>query len=59
MLEAALDAAGLLQAWVTPDGVYLASRDGDETVWTPEAGTEAPAGFRFAMYSVPPTTPGS
>jgi hypothetical protein len=32
-LEAALDAAGLLQAWVTPDGVYLASRDGSETVW--------------------------
>ena len=38
MLEAALDAAGLLQAWVTPDGVYLASRDGDETVWAPGAG---------------------
>ena len=38
MLEAALDASGLLQAWVTPDGVYLASRDGDETVWMPEAG---------------------
>ena len=33
-LEAALDAAGLLQAWVTPDGVYLASRDGSETVWS-------------------------
>jgi uncharacterized protein (TIGR02680 family) len=38
MLEAALDAAGLLQAWATPDGVYLASRDGDETVWAPGAG---------------------
>jgi hypothetical protein len=38
MIEAALDASGLLQAWVTPDGVYLASRDGDETVWMPEAG---------------------
>jgi uncharacterized protein (TIGR02680 family) len=38
MLEAALDAAGLLQAWVTTDGVYLASRDGDETVWAPGAG---------------------
>jgi len=37
MLEAALDAAGLLQAWVTPDGVYLPSRDGDETVWAPGA----------------------
>jgi uncharacterized protein (TIGR02680 family) len=38
ILEAALDAAGLLQAWITPDGVYMASRDGDETVWAPEAG---------------------
>jgi hypothetical protein len=34
-LEAALDAAGLLQAWVTPDAAYLASRDGHETVWSP------------------------
>jgi hypothetical protein len=33
-LEAALDAAGLLQAWVTPDGAYQASRDGSEIVWT-------------------------
>jgi uncharacterized protein (TIGR02680 family) len=33
-LEAALDAAGLLQAWVTPDGAYLTSRDGSESVWT-------------------------
>jgi hypothetical protein len=32
-LEAALDAAGLLQAWVTQDGAYLADRDGNETVW--------------------------
>jgi hypothetical protein len=38
MLEAALDAAGLLQAWVTPDGMYLASRDGDDIVWTPGTG---------------------
>lgn len=38
MLEATLDAAGLLQAWVTPDDVYLASRDGDETVWALGAG---------------------
>jgi uncharacterized protein (TIGR02680 family) len=37
MLEAELDAAGLLQAWVTPNGAYLASRDGDETVWAPKA----------------------
>jgi uncharacterized protein (TIGR02680 family) len=38
-IEAALDAAGLLQAWITPDAAYLTSRDGDETVWTAEAGT--------------------
>jgi len=37
ILEATLDAAGLLQAWATPDGVYLRSRDGDETVWSPGA----------------------
>jgi hypothetical protein len=42
-LEAALDAAGLLQAWVTPDGVYLASRDGSETVW-PQPSDATPAG---------------
>jgi len=36
-LEAALDAAGLLQAWVTPDGIYLANRDGSETVWSRSA----------------------
>lgn len=33
-LEAALDAAGLLQAWVTPDGLYL---EGSESVWVPGA----------------------
>jgi hypothetical protein len=38
-LEAALDAAGLLQAWVTPDGAYLADRDGSETVWAATSGT--------------------
>jgi uncharacterized protein (TIGR02680 family) len=32
-LEAALDAAGLLQAWVTPDGAYLAGRDGSDVIW--------------------------
>ena len=42
-LEAALDAAGLLQAWVTPDGVHLASRDGSETVW-PQLSGAMPAG---------------
>ena len=32
-LEAALDAAGLLQAWVTPDGAYLTGRDGNDAIW--------------------------
>ncbi len=36
-LEATLDAAGLLQAWITPDGAYLISRDGSDTVWTASA----------------------
>ena len=40
-LEAALDAAGLLQAWVTIDGTYLTSRDGSETVWTTASGAES------------------
>ena len=39
-LEAALDAAGLLQAWVTPDGAYLTSRDGSETVWATASDAE-------------------
>lgn len=42
VIEAALDAAGLLQSWVTPDAAYLTSRDGSETVWAAEAST-APA----------------
>ena len=33
MIEAAMDAAGLLQAWITPDAAYLPSRDGSDTVW--------------------------
>lgn len=33
-VEAALDAAGLLDAWVSPDRLWLADRDGDETVMT-------------------------
>ena len=44
-IEAALDAAGMLQAWITPDATYLNSRDGNETVWTAEAGTGTPAGL--------------
>ena len=42
-LEAALDAAGLLQAWVTPDGAYLADRDGNESVWVPASSTAIPS----------------
>jgi energy-coupling factor transporter ATP-binding protein EcfA2 len=31
-LEAALDATGLLDAWISPDGVYVADRDGHDLV---------------------------
>lgn len=31
-VEAALDACGLLDAWVTPDGAWVADRDGNDTV---------------------------
>lgn len=31
-VEAALDACGLLDAWVTPDGAWVADRDGDDNV---------------------------
>jgi uncharacterized protein (TIGR02680 family) len=34
VLEAAMDAAGLLQAWITPDGAYVSTREGSEVVWT-------------------------
>ncbi len=37
-LEAALDAAGLLQAWITPDGAYAADREGSDVIWTGPAG---------------------
>ena len=58
VLEAALDAAGLLQSWVTPDGVYLAGRDGNETVWVLRRPDTIASGTpRFAMCSVPPMTP--
>ena len=42
-LEAALDAAGLLQAWVSPDGAYVADRDSNETVWAPAPSTATPS----------------
>jgi hypothetical protein len=37
-IEAALDAAGLLDAWVTPDGTWLPARDGLDTVLTAATG---------------------
>jgi hypothetical protein len=37
-IEAALDAAGLLDAWVTPDGTWLPARDGRDTVLTAATG---------------------
>ncbi|MEO7587870.1 MAG: SbcC/MukB-like Walker B domain-containing protein [Arachnia sp.] len=37
-LEAALAAAGFLDAWVGPDGVHRPDRDGLETVLTPPSG---------------------
>jgi len=39
-LEAAMDAAGLLQAWITPDRAYLAGRDGSDVIWTGPSGTD-------------------
>ena len=43
-IEAALAAAGLLDAWVTPDGVWAAGRDGDELVVTLEVAGEGGEG---------------
>ncbi|HEY2240068.1 MAG TPA: SbcC/MukB-like Walker B domain-containing protein, partial [Streptosporangiaceae bacterium] len=37
-IEAALDAAGLLEAWVTPDGAWLPGRDGQDVVLTAATG---------------------
>ncbi len=37
-IEAALDAAGLLEAWVTPDGAWLPGRDGQDAVLTAATG---------------------
>ncbi len=37
-IEAALDAAGLLDAWVTPDGAWIPGRDGLDTVLTAATG---------------------
>ena len=38
-IEAALAATGLLEAWVTPDGILVADRDGNDIVITPEPST--------------------
>jgi hypothetical protein len=54
-LEAALDAAGLLQAWVTPDGAYVAGRDGGDVIWTAPSGLDpagaAPPGAAVSGFS--------
>ncbi|MEU4427287.1 SbcC/MukB-like Walker B domain-containing protein [Actinoplanes sp. NPDC024001] len=47
-VEAALAASGLLQAWVTPDGVWTAERDGDDVVLAAVA-TGAGAGTLTAI----------
>ncbi len=39
-VEAALDAAGLLDAWVTLDGLWLADRDGNDLVLTAGPGQD-------------------
>ncbi|GAA4256396.1 TIGR02680 family protein [Dactylosporangium darangshiense] len=49
-LEAALEASGLLQAWVTPDGAYQLERDGADTVWI--AGDRAAPGISHTLRAV-------
>jgi uncharacterized protein (TIGR02680 family) len=51
-LEAAMDAAGLLQAWITPDGVYAAGRDGSDVIWTAPAGSGTPGGAVAGRWSL-------
>ncbi len=62
-LEAALDAAGLLQAWVTPDGAYVAGRDGGDVIWTAPSGLDptdaAPPGAAVSGFSGPSGALGS
>ena len=43
-VEAALAALGLLDAWVTLDGVYSAERDGDDAVLALGHVTDGPEG---------------
>jgi uncharacterized protein (TIGR02680 family) len=52
-LEAAMDAAGLLQTWITPDGAYLPSRDGSDTVWTAPAASPGTASPGTALPGAP------
>ncbi|MGH3202152.1 MAG: TIGR02680 family protein [Streptosporangiaceae bacterium] len=42
-LEAAMDAAGLLQAWISPDGAYVTDRDGGDVIWTALSGSGPPS----------------
>ncbi|MFI6089555.1 SbcC/MukB-like Walker B domain-containing protein [Streptomyces sp. NPDC051218] len=51
VIEAALAAAGLLDAWVTPDGAWSESRDGVDVVAS--SGHERPAGPTLAQVLLP------
>lgn len=51
-LEAAMDAAGLLQAWVTPDGAYVAGRDGSDVIWAVSSGSDPPVSGAWSLAAV-------
>ncbi|GAA2484733.1 SbcC/MukB-like Walker B domain-containing protein [Winogradskya humida] len=52
-LEAALDAAGLLDAWVTPDSTWSPTRDGHDTVITLPTASGPPDSARPAAVATP------
>jgi Putative exonuclease SbcCD, C subunit len=56
-LEATLDAAGLLQAWVTPDGAYVTARDGCETIWAARPGPTTDPAKPTSSGTRPPGSP--
>jgi hypothetical protein len=47
-----MDAAGLLQAWVTPDGAYLAGRDGSDVIWAVSSGSDPPVSGARSLAAV-------
>lgn len=58
-VEAALAAMGVLDAWVTPDGIYLPERDGADVVLAPGADGSSDSGPRLADVLQPAgTAPG-